>query len=238
MILFFLLSLVSQIDSLKIIFQEEPKIEILKEISRYYLLKNEFDSAFYFLETSGKNLNREELPQLLFLMGEVHLFAGKILDAREQYLRTVARFSNNEIANDALERLYLIEMTKSDTLLLKRIAKPICLYQVGELKNAEESLKELTGTGIGDFALYYCALIYDRMGDPKLALKTLEELNKNFPGHKIYNSIILRAEIQLKLKNKKEAQRILEELIVKEPNSVYSIRAKRLLEKILNKREE
>ena len=166
----------------------------------------------------------------MFTIGDDHLFAGNILLAREAYLKLVAIYPSSEHANDALERLHLIESVRKDTVFLKRLTHSMFLYHTDQLHTAEDSLKNLLETKLAAHAYYYLALVYRKKSELPLALSALKELNKSFPDHKIHNAILLLAEILIKCKSKKEAKEVLENLIVEKPTSVYAIRAREILE--------
>lgn len=221
-----------KIDSLKNLIKNNPQLNLILELNNLYRLSAKFDSGNIVLKEYEKNARPEQRPYLIYNIGENSLFAGKILEAREKYLETVARFSKSEIANEALERLYLIEIGQKDTTLLKRLAKSICLFETAQLDIAEDSLKGLLKTSLGDYSYYYLALVYNGKGDLPLALSALGELNKNSPEHKIHKATFLAAEINLALGNKKNAQKILEDLIIIEPNSIYGVRAREMLKDI------
>uniref|UniRef100_A0A7C4TD80 Tetratricopeptide repeat protein n=1 Tax=candidate division WOR-3 bacterium TaxID=2052148 RepID=A0A7C4TD80_UNCW3 len=228
MIIIFLL-INSEIDSLKILFKESPSFNLIMEINKFYLMENELDTALNFLIENSKFIKPEEQPFLYYLVGEDLFFGGRILEAREEYLKTVARFSSSEIANDALERLYLIEVGRRDTLQLKNLARAIFLIEVGNTQSARDSLGRLIKTNFGDYALYYLALINFNENKTDDALKNLNQLQKEFPENKIKKAEILRARIFLKMGNKVLAREVLENLILKESNSVYGIQAREIL---------
>jgi len=230
--IFFLISDVefrTKIDSLENLIAQKPQLSLILELNNLYRQAEKFDSGTIILRKYEDVMLPKERPYLIYNIGENYLFAGKLLDAREHYLETTARFSKSEIANEALERLYLIEVARKDTILLKRLARSICAFEMENLKAAEDSLKNLLKTSLGDYAYFYLALVYNKKGEFPLALGALDELNKNSPNHSIHKAYLLYAEINLKLGNKKKTKEILEELIIKMPQTIYSVQAKELL---------
>ncbi|MEO0190950.1 MAG: hypothetical protein ABIL18_08210, partial [candidate division WOR-3 bacterium] len=137
-----------------------PDYHCILELNNAYRRSWLFDSANNYLKKYEDRFGFEEQAEFNYLIGENLFFKGELLSAREQYLKTAAKYSNAKYANDALERLYLFESARKDTLLLKKLGKVINLYEIGELKPAEDSLRNLIKTVIGDYALYYLALVY------------------------------------------------------------------------------
>jgi len=230
-IIFFLLNLgiETEIDSLRVLLNERPDLALVLKINKLYCSIGEFDSGINILSESEKILSKEDGPYLVYSIADNYLFAGRILDARAQYLRLVSAYPNSKIANDGLERLLLIEWTRKDTLLLKKLARAIYFIESAQFEYAEDSLKNLLKTNIGPYAYYYLACLYKTKGELPLALSALEELNESYPQHNLSNAILLLAKINLNLGNKKEAQKILEDLIIKEPTSIYAARARTML---------
>ncbi|MEO0095822.1 MAG: tetratricopeptide repeat protein [candidate division WOR-3 bacterium] len=219
-------------DSLKSLIEINPDYHCILELNNAYRRSWLFDSANNYLKKYEDRFGFEEQAEFNYLIGENLFFKGELLSAREQYLKTAAKYSNAKYANDALERLYLFESARKDTLLLKKLGKVINLYEIGELKPAEDSLRNLIKTVIGDYALYYLALVYYQKNEYNQALSALEQLNKDFPSSCIHQAKLLVAEIDLKIGREKEAIKILEDLVIKYPNFPVGIRARDILKKL------
>lgn len=227
--LLFYLEFDTKIDSLKASLIQNPQLSTVLELNKYYLSMGKFNKAINLLKEYENHFKSEEKSVLDFNIGDDYFFAGKILEARDEYLKLVGRYPHSEIANDALERLYFIESARKNMILLKKLAHAICFYQTDQLDTAQDSLKTLLKSGVGAYAYYYLALTYEKKEDLSLALSAFEELNNSFPDHKIHNVFLLIAEIHLQLNNEKEAQEILENLIVEKPTSIYAVRAREML---------
>ncbi|MCX7994346.1 MAG: tetratricopeptide repeat protein [candidate division WOR-3 bacterium] len=236
MILFFVWQSLTSLDSLQNLLAADFKFKYIIESNSAYLKAGLFDSACSFLKKYESWLGFEEQAQINFLMGDNLFFKTDLFAAREQYLKTVAKYSNAKYANDALERLHLFESARKDTVMLKRLARGIYLYEIKELKLAEDSLKNLIKTDIGDYALYYLALVYNQKDEYNQALSAIEQLQKDFPASRIHQARLLVAEIYLKIGKEKEAVKILEEMVVKHPNTPSGIRSKEILKKLSNLR--
>lgn len=219
----------TNIDSLKAQFENNPNLLLMIELNRAFLYLRMFDSANTYLKKYENQFGFEEQTQLNYLMGDNLLFKGNLLSAREQYLKTAARFSSAIYANEALERLHLMESARKDTMLLKKLVAGIYLYEIKDIKSAEDSLKNLIKTPIGDYALYYLSLVYALKGEQNMVLSTLEQLQNDFPAHRIHQAKLLLAETYIKIGKKSEGRKILEDLVIKHPNSPTAIRAKVIL---------
>ncbi len=237
MILFFIfvnVELATKIDSLESLLNQHPSVSVVLLLNDLYLQKGEFDSSINLLKKYENFFTIVESPLLSYKIGESFFFAQKLIQSHEAYLKLIVRFPQDTIANDALARLYLIEEARADTTLLKKLAYSIYLYETGQLTMAQDSLKLLLPKKIGAYAYYYLAVIYNQLNEPALALSALNELNRTFPDRKLDNAFILMAELYLKLGNRKDGQNILESLIVKEPNSIFGVRARKMLKDMTN----
>lgn len=233
MIVFFIfLQLLTPIDSLKHLVEKEFSFNHIIELNRSFIKSRLFDSANTYLSKYAERFDKEAQAHLNYLIGDNLFFKTELVSAREQYLRTAARFSNTRYANNALERLYLFESSRRDTLLLKRFARAIYLFEINDLRLAEDSLKNLIKTTIGDYVLYYLSLLYTQKNEYHQALSALEQLSKDFPASRIYQAKILTAEMNFKIGREKEAVRILEDLVIKYPNLPVGIRARETLSRL------
>ncbi len=232
MILFFIclnLGLDAKIDSLEAFLRQNVQLPTVLELNKYYLRTGKIDDSNALLQKYERYFPPDDRAIIHFAFADNRLYYGKILEARDEYLTLVSRYPRSDIANDALERLHLIEATRPDTILLKRLGYALYLYYTNQLSAAEDSLKNLLRTKIGAYAYYYLALVYREKDDIPLVLGTLKELNTSFPEHTLHNATLFLAEVYLQTDNKKEARNILEDLIVKEPTSIYGVRAREML---------
>jgi hypothetical protein len=65
-----------------------------------------------------------------------------------------------------------------------------------------------------------------------LTLGALEELNTEYPDHRIYEAIFVQASAYMILGELASAEEILQDLVVREPNTVYAFKARQRLEKL------
>ena len=219
------------IDSLKSLLKEGPNLETILHLNRLYLEAREFRKGILLLKKYRRYLGPKEQLLLIYTEAEDYLFAGDIKNAYKQYMEIVIRNPDDELANDALERLYLLETGRVDTTLLKKFVRAIYFYKLKEYHQAIDSLKTLLNSKIGVYAYYYLALVYDDMEDFAQSYAVLKEMRKAHPKNRIYDATILLAELALKLDKREEAKKVLEELILSVPNSIYTMRAREIISK-------
>jgi tetratricopeptide (TPR) repeat protein len=234
MILFFLmLNMEARIDSLENNFAQNRQIATLLELSKCYIATGEYHKSIELLKKNERYFGKDpDKARLMYESGSVYLFAGEVVKAHDIYLRLMSSYPQLDVANDAAERLYLIETAQDDTVQLKRLVNVVRLYETGQYGSAVDSARKLLKTPVGAFAYYYLALVYSSMNDLPLALGTLVELNKVYPKHKIIEAFLFQSDIYVALDKQKEAREILEDLIVREPNSIYAVKARQLLDKL------
>jgi tetratricopeptide (TPR) repeat protein len=232
MILFFLLINVdTRIDSLEDAIAQNRQIETLVELNTCYIAKGEYHKGMELLKKHERLFTKDvEKARIIYETGNVYMFAGDIVKAHDMFLRVVGTYAKLDIANDAADRLYLIAAARDDTVQLKRLVNVVRLFETEQYPAAIDSARKLLKTEVGTFAYYYLALVYDAMGDVPLALGTLVEMNKKYPVHSVYDAVLLEADIYIRLDRKKNAQEILENLIVLQPNTIYALRARQRLQ--------
>lgn len=222
----------ARIDSLENSYAQHRQIETLLEITKCYIAIGEYHKSIELLKANERYFGKDsEKARLMFANGSVYLFAGEIVKAHEMYLRLMSSYPKLDIANDAAERLYMIETAQDDTVQLKRLVNLVRLFEIGQDRLAIDTAKELLETSVGAYAYYYLALAYRSMKDLPLALSALVELNKVYPEHRVMEAYFLMSDVYLALDKMKDAREILEYLIVREPNTIYAVRARQKLEK-------
>jgi predicted Zn-dependent protease len=224
------------LDSLNHRLEEQPQLSHALALNRHYLARGEFNEGIKVLTECQERAAREDRPGYRYMLAEDYFYAGEIVQAREAYRSLVAEFPSSNLANDGLERLSLIESTRNDTTALKKLSYALCLSYTEQLPAAEDSLKNLLTTPVGVYAYYALALVYRQKGDAALALSALQEMDRSFPDHTLYQTALLLAELYVQLNNQKQAQTVLEDIIVKQPASIYAVQARQMLERIQKRR--
>ncbi len=231
LLLFINLVNASPIDSLLNRLEQNPDVQTVLQLNHYYFKSQHFRKGIALLKKYRRYFSPADQLLLMFAEADDYLFAGDIKSACKQYRGIVMRNPDAEIANDALERLYLIETGRSDTTLFKKLIRTMYLYKIRDYQPAIDSLKFLLNSKFGPYAYYYLALIYKEMNDFVQAYATLQQMDKSCPENRIYDAKILQAELAINLDRKKEAKGILENLILAVPNSIYAMQAREIMSK-------
>lgn len=221
------------VDSLKAALARDVRLPTVLALNTCYLRSGEYARAIELLVDSENKLPPADRPVIAFHRGDNYLFAGGILEAREAYLGLVAEYPSTEIANDALERLYLIEKNRKDMLLLKKLTRAVGLLQTAQYSAAEDSLRVLITTDVGIYAYVFLAQVYSQQDDLPRALGVFDELHAHFPDHTVDHARIAHSMLYLQVGDTLHARNILENLVLKNPRSLFADRARELLRGIL-----
>jgi tetratricopeptide (TPR) repeat protein len=217
------------IDSLEAVLAHDIRLPTVLALNTCYLRRGEYTRGLELMAEFETKLPSADRPVIILQRGDNYLFAGKILDAREAYLRLVAGHPSTEIANDALERLYLIEKNRKDMLLLKRLTRAMGLAHTGQFGPAEDSLQVLIMTDVGMYAYVFLSQVYTEQEKLPLALAAFDELNANFPEHTIDHARIAHGMLYLHIGDTLHARAVFEDMILRNPLSLYADRARELL---------
>jgi tetratricopeptide (TPR) repeat protein len=234
MILFLvLINTGARVDSLENLFARNRQIEILLQLNECYLMAGQYQKSMTLLGQNERYFtNDPDRARIRFELGNVFLLAGEIAKAHETYLGLMGRYPQLDIANDAAARLYFIESVHDDTVQMKRLVNVLRLYEIRQYKEAVDSARVLLGSAVGAYAYYYLARAYRGMGDLTLTMGALDELNTRYPDHKIYDALFLQASVYSVLGELKKAEELLEDIIVRAPNTIYAYRARQKLKKM------
>lgn len=221
------------VDSLEAALAREVRLPTVLALNTCYLRRGEYTRALELMADSEKKLPPADRPVIVFHRGDNYLFAGGILEAREAYLGLVADYPSTDIANDALERLYLIEKNRKDMLLLKRLTRAMGLAYTAQYSAAEDSLRLLIPTDVGIYAYIFLAHAYTEQGELPLALGVFDELHAHLPDHTVDQARIAHSMLYLQAGDTLHARDILEDMVIKNPQSLFADRARELLRGIL-----
>lgn len=229
LVMIFLLTTPGTVDSLKAVLKKTPQLSIVLELQNEYLRTREFEKAIEHLRMYEGRFSSDQRTMINLVVGDTYLFSGDIVSARDEYLRTVIRYPRSEHANNALEMLYLIEMTRDDTVALKRLGNALCLFQTRQYEDAADSIKALLTTPAGPYAYYYLARVYEEQENIPLAIGVLEEMNSTYPDHTVHTADLFLAELYWRSDNTEQARDLLEEVVVNAPSTIYAVRAREML---------
>ena len=134
-LLLLVLSIETKIDSLENAYAESRQFETLLLLHECYFLSGEYHKSMSLLGQAERYFAKDaDRSRIMFELGSVFMFLGEISKAHDQYLRLVSRYPKLDIANDAAERLYLIETARDDTVQLKRLINVIRSIETAQYK--------------------------------------------------------------------------------------------------------
>lgn len=233
------LNITPRCDSLEAVLARDLRIETLIELSRCYVAAAEYHKSIELLKRHERTFKKEtDKACLMYETGSVYMFAGDVVKAHDVFLRLLGGHAASEIANDAAERIYLLEMARDDTTQLRRLINVVRLFETRQHARAADSARGLLKTRVGAHAYYYLALVYEAQGDLPLASGALEEMKRVYPDHRVHESAILQADIYAGLGKMKEAVGILEDAIVRAPNTIYALKARQKLAELRSRSDE
>lgn len=216
-------------DSLLLELDKNTSMKTIEALNTYYVQHDEYNKATILLEEYENKVDWNEQAVICLLIADNLLYRGSLLGARDKYLLVVSRYTKSPAANDALERLYMLESARVDTFTLKRLTYALSRLYCEQWDVAEDSLKQLLDTPLTLLVYYHLALLYEKICDMPLALSTLDALEQRCPAHNLLSVPLLRAEIYIASEKFDQACTILEDLIIKYPQSIYAVRARSLL---------
>ncbi len=230
-IVFFLLfsDPIGNIDSLEAALSQETRLSTVLALNSCYLRRGEYARGLDLLSRVEEQLPPEDRPSIGLQRGDNFLFSSKPLDAREAYLKLVAEHPHDERANDALERLYLIEKTRKDMPLLNRLTRAMGMLHTGQYHMAEDSLLALIRTDKSGYAYTFLAQVYVEQNKLPLALTTFTALAAKFPDHTLDHARIAHGMLYLHTGDTLNARAVFEDVILRNPSSLYADRAREIL---------
>ena len=232
-IFFLLLSIEVRIDSLEDAFSRSRQIGTLLHLNECYLMTDQYQKSMTLLGQNERYFKNDvDRARIRYELGNVFMYAGEIAKAYDTYLNLMGRYPQLDIANDAAERLYLIETVRDDSVQMKRLVNVVRLYEMKRYDEAIDSARVLLKSNVGAHAYYYSALAYRSKGDLTLTLSALDELNARYPDHEVYEAYFLQANAYMIAGELEKGGEVLENLIVSAPNTIYAYRARQKLEKM------
>jgi tetratricopeptide (TPR) repeat protein len=223
---------VCNIDSLEAALARETRLSTVLALNMCYLRRGEYDKGLELLSRVEEQLPPQDRPSIGLQRGDNFLFSGKPLDAREAYLKLVVEHPDDERANDALERLYLIEKNRKDMPLLNRLTRAMGLVHTRQYRMAEDSLLALIRTDASVYAYTFLAQLYIELDKVPLALTTFKTLAEKFPDHTLDHARIAHGMLHLQTGDTLDAREVFEYVILRDPGSLYADRAREILQSI------
>jgi tetratricopeptide (TPR) repeat protein len=145
------------------------------------------DNAESLLTAVSPGMKRDPVSdRAFFLQGEIALFKGEYDRAARIYRGLMRGSPGSNFANDALQRLMVIEAEKTDdkySTHLNRFAAGARARAAGRLKEAARIFSDETfaSSSIGEQALFAAALAYRDANERDLAVETLNRYIEQYP---------------------------------------------------------
>ncbi|UCC11206.1 MAG: tetratricopeptide repeat protein [candidate division WOR-3 bacterium] len=217
------------IDSLEAALARDTRLSTVLALNTCYLRRGDYDKGLELLSRVEEQLPLDDRPSIGLQRGDNFLFSAKPLDAREAYLKLVSEHPHDERANDALERLYLIEKTRKNMSLLTRLTRAMGLVHTRQYGLAEDSLLALIRTDKSGYAHTFLARVYIEQDKLPLALTTFKTLTAKFPDHTLDHARITHGMLYLQTGDTLNAKAVFEDMILRNPGSLYADRAREIL---------
>lgn len=227
-----LLSYQEQADSLRALIRRDPQFSYLQQLNQIYQHLGLPDSGIALLAQYLNILPADQRPRLVFQLGLDYFYTGQLTAAREKFLEAAALAPGADFANDALEKIYLLELGRRDTVEFKRLLTVLAQEQYGLPDSVPAKFKSLLEGSLADIAYFNLGRIALLLGQYAEALAAFNELNQKFPDHQFHRVFLYEAEIYLRLADTTRARDRLEEVLVKMPASIYAARARAILKSL------
>ena len=181
--------------------------------------------------------NPGNLANSILLGADIMFYEGKIDSAVTSYT-TFARLSLPQtLANDAIERAYLISQDKSkDGVVAKTVGEALFMDGQGMYQKAYDKFNKALGLVAEDsdyraLIIYQVGKMYEKSGEYPLAISAYEQLADNYPEHHLAPFCHLAiGKIYLKKTGNPELARThLEKVVFDYPDGVATGQARRLL---------
>lgn len=176
---------------------EETRGTIYRNISLTYNQLNKKDSAIHFSTLAAKSFRKNSYDYLINA-ADVDLLRGKTAPALTKLLKAQNLDPDEMSVNNTLGLLYMGEYDEAHTDLDKALVYNLKAFEINASRNIEEIL----------------ALNYYNMGNYEKAELHYEHLNQNYPDMISYTLDL--GLTKLKLKKKKEADKLFDEVIAKD----------------------
>ncbi|MEN6644074.1 MAG: tetratricopeptide repeat protein [Armatimonadia bacterium] len=147
------------------------------------------------------------------------LFRQARPEAEADFRRLAAEHPASPHANDALERVLLLQKMKTDAPAAAAIREAIIASDRGDSAKAEQLLTSLTSPALGDEALLLLARLQLEQGNRPTAIATLDRLAATFPKSTLAPQALYLAAMTNSLDNRPETLRRLQALIATYPDA-------------------
>lgn len=147
------------------------------------------------------------------------LFRQAKPDAEAGFRRLAAEHPASPYANDALERVLLLQKMKTDAPAAAAVREAIIATDRGDTAQAEQLLGSINSPTLGDEALLLLARLQLQQGDRPKAIATLDRLAATFPKSTLAPQALYLAAMAYSLDNRPETLNRLRALIAAYPDA-------------------
>ncbi len=183
-----------------------------------------------------KAINREEADRARFNLAELTFFEGKIEKARELYSE-ISNEANSDIANDALERLMLVDENKDYVKALKVFAKAEFQKKKKNYQKAfalyDSVARIAEGTNLAEISILTAARIHFEIGAFDSALNLTKLLLEKYPKS-VYKdkALSLSGDCLAAMGHKEKAIERYSKILTEFPNSIYAEKARKRIREL------
>ncbi|MFC1537343.1 hypothetical protein ACFL4P_00790 [Gemmatimonadota bacterium] len=213
-------------------------VEIKLQIAESFIHLGELDKAMSLCNNllgSGTR-KHENLAGILLVKADVHFYRGETDSAASAYSRFAKLLIGEPEANDAIERVYLIQNDKSpEDIISAGVGKALHQALRGNLQGAtelfQETLQSVTDSVYRAQVYYQMGRMYESAAEFPLALGVYGEIVQLFPDHHLAPLAELRMGLVLidEVGDEKGARSHLERIVFEYPECVVTPLARHLL---------
>lgn len=178
------------------------------------------------LDEAENVLRKSSNPYSFYLLGEVLFLRGEYDDACKAYLSAVSKCLDKDFANDALEKVLIIEFLKSRMTFInfiREVEGDIWKEKYEEvISKINVSFNEFSEIDEKVVLLFYKGMIYSRMGKMNEAISSYtsvkeEDRDSPFSPKALYRAAVI---YKTEIKNKQLAEELFRDVIFEYPESV------------------
>ncbi len=218
----------------------KSKIQLL--IGDILVLDEKFNQALIYYTKAKKGVKNHPLAQeASFKIAKASYYKGDFDWANTQ-LNVLKESTTQLIANDAMNlSLTIYDNTQDESEISD---KALTLFAKAELKNFQGKTDEAIvlyntiqdkyqGTSVEDDALYYQALLFEKLDNEEKAIKNLEKLLQFFPLSLLVDDALFKiGYLQEQLQEVEEAKKTYEKIIFNHADSIHYVEARKAYRKL------
>lgn len=197
-------------------------------LARIYIAVEEFDIADQYLTGLGRMTSTETQPQrdvALVIRGDLAAWRG-VIDSAQTFYAKVAAVPGSTAANDALDRLLILQLADQDSAAVATMRKADKLAATGKTSAAAETYRAAASTArdgeLRDRCNLSAAEQFMTIGQDTTAMTLLDAIIADVPETIFGDRALFRkAELALRRKDVPSAVDALTILLVQYPRSIF-----------------